>query len=147
MSEQPKLLPASEPKIARYMARGREVVDLLTNEVLCEFATPSRGLYQYVEALNIGDRRRSPLPEGSGNGSAAQVPPPLDQFTQRSLALTTEETEPMTLIERLRNPAWEGAPGGEPARLNIKQTRETMDEAADLIGALVAIIRMAGMRA
>lgn len=48
-------------------------------------------------------------------------------------------TKPMTLVERLRNPAWAGIPG-EPARLNIEQTRETMDEAADLIGALWALV-------
>lgn len=43
-------------------------------------------------------------------------------------------TEPMTLIEKLRNPAWESAdgPAGElPAVLNVEQTVATMTEAAE----------------
>lgn len=48
--------------------------------------------------------------------------------------------KPMTLIERLRNPAFED--GGA---LNIEQTRKAMDEAADTLGALMAIIKMANV--
>ncbi|MCC2649849.1 MAG: hypothetical protein K0R61_34 [Microvirga sp.] len=51
--------------------------------------------------------------------------------------------QPMTLVERLRNPSWESVPG-EDARLNIAQTRETMDEAADLISAITALLKFAG---
>lgn len=38
--------------------------------------------------------------------------------------------EPMTLIERLRAPAYEGEPG-EPVRLNVARTLADMREAAD----------------
>ncbi len=43
--------------------------------------------------------------------------------------------QPMTLVERLRNPAWNG-----DNVLDTEQTRETMEEAADLIGALWALV-------
>lgn len=46
----------------------------------------------------------------------------------------------MSLVERLRNPAWESGGEGEPARLNIEQTREAMEEAADVIGLIWAVI-------
>lgn len=49
----------------------------------------------------------------------------------------------MTLIERLRNPAWEADPNPDPrgashtpARLNIEQTRATMNAAADELESL-----------
>jgi hypothetical protein len=58
--------------------------------------------------------------------------------------MTTDTDEKaMTLIERLRNPAWESVPG-EDARLNIAQTREAMDDAADLIAAITALLIFAG---
>jgi len=47
--------------------------------------------------------------------------------------------EPMTLIERLRNPAWESdglMVEAKPARLNVEQTRRDMNEAADTIEGL-----------
>ncbi len=47
-------------------------------------------------------------------------------------------TEAMTLIERLRNPAWETNPNGGDALLNVAQTRATMDEAAKKIEELEA---------
>lgn len=50
----------------------------------------------------------------------------------------------MTLIERLRNPQWETNPNGGDALLNVKQTRADMEEAADLIGAIKALIIFAG---
>lgn len=49
--------------------------------------------------------------------------------------------EPMTLIERLRNPAWEsdGLPAeGKPAKLNVAQTCSAMDAAAREIDTLRA---------
>ncbi len=52
--------------------------------------------------------------------------------------------DPMTLIERLRNPAFETNPSGGDALLSVKQTRADMEEAADLIGAIKALIIMAG---
>lgn len=58
------------------------------------------------------------------------------------MTIDTDGT-PMTLIERLRNPAWESVPG-EEARLNVEQTRETMDDAADLIAAITALLKFAG---
>lgn len=58
--------------------------------------------------------------------------------------MTTDNTEKaMTLIERLRNPAWESVPG-EDARLNVEQTREAMDDAADLIAAITSLLKFAG---
>lgn len=45
----------------------------------------------------------------------------------------------MTLIERLRNPAWEsdgGITSEKPARLNVEQTRKDMAAAADEIESL-----------
>lgn len=44
--------------------------------------------------------------------------------------------EPMTLIEQLKNPAWEAEPG-QPARLNIEQTRKTMDKAAEALAQII----------
>ncbi len=47
-------------------------------------------------------------------------------------------TEPMTLIEKLRNPAWqsaEGPTGKLPATLNVEQTVATMNEAAERLEA------------
>jgi len=48
------------------------------------------------------------------------------------------ENDPMTLIERLRNPAWHGSgmTRGMPAELNVKQTVADMAEAADEIARL-----------
>jgi len=40
----------------------------------------------------------------------------------------------MTLVERLRNPAWES--DGSIARLNVERTLEDMRQAADVILAL-----------
>jgi hypothetical protein len=58
--------------------------------------------------------------------------------------MTTDTDEKcMTLIERLRNPAWECVPG-EDARLNVTQTREAMDDAADLIASITALLKFAG---
>lgn len=47
----------------------------------------------------------------------------------------------MTLIEKLRNPAWERDPAAAlnsqaPARLNVEQTIATMDDAANEIESL-----------
>ena len=42
----------------------------------------------------------------------------------------------MTLIERLRNPAWYSGGPGQDARLQVEQTRDDMREAADRIQAL-----------
>lgn len=53
-------------------------------------------------------------------------------------------TEKMTLMDRLKNPAWEHDATTGTAKLNIEQTRETMDEAADLIGAITALLKFAG---
>ncbi len=50
----------------------------------------------------------------------------------------------MSLIERLKNPAWVENPAGGDALLDTKQTRETMDEAADLLGAIKALLIFAG---
>lgn len=50
----------------------------------------------------------------------------------------------MTLVERLRNPAWIANPDGGEALLAVAQTRADMEEAADLISAIKALIIMAG---
>lgn len=42
-------------------------------------------------------------------------------------------SQKMTLVERLQNPAWESDGAGKPARLNIEQTRQAMTEAAEKI--------------
>jgi hypothetical protein len=47
--------------------------------------------------------------------------------------------EPMTLIERLRNPTWVGAPN-EPALLDVELTLSLMREAADKIAALTRVV-------
>lgn len=41
--------------------------------------------------------------------------------------------EPMTLIERLRNPQWVKAPGYSDAILHTERARKDMDEAATAI--------------
>ena len=48
----------------------------------------------------------------------------------------------MTLVERLRNPAWETRDysNGNDAALNVTQTRKTMDEAADAICVMLAAL-------
>ena len=51
--------------------------------------------------------------------------------------------EPMTLVERLRNPAWEHGAGERP-RLDVEQTRAAMSDAADLISAITALLKFAG---
>lgn len=59
--------------------------------------------------------------------------------------MTTDTDErAMTLIERLRNPAWETNPSGGDALLDVKQAREAMDDAADLIAAITALLKFAG---
>lgn len=46
-------------------------------------------------------------------------------------------TEPMTLIERLRNPQWVSGPDfNAPPQLDVEQTRDDMNEAADEIDRL-----------
>jgi hypothetical protein len=44
--------------------------------------------------------------------------------------------DPMTLIERLRNPAWYSRGPGQDARLQVEQTLNDMREAAGRIQAL-----------
>lgn len=53
--------------------------------------------------------------------------------------------EPMTLIERLRNPAWKSDSNRRESFLDAEQTLATMREAADTLGALMAIIKMANV--
>jgi hypothetical protein len=53
--------------------------------------------------------------------------------------------EPMTLIERLRNPAWKSDLDRSEPFLDAEQTLATMTEAADTLGALMAIIKMANV--
>ena len=50
----------------------------------------------------------------------------------------------MTLIERLRNPAWEQDATTRTAKLNIEQNRAAMDDAADVLAAIKAILIHAG---
>lgn len=51
--------------------------------------------------------------------------------------------DPMTLVERLRNPAYHGSglTRGKPADLDVKQTVADMAEAANEIDSLRAILR------
>ena len=49
--------------------------------------------------------------------------------------------EPMTLVERLRNPAWEHSGVLKPLRLNVGQTLAAMKEAADEIERAAAEIK------
>lgn len=51
----------------------------------------------------------------------------------------------MTLIEKLRNPAWESngsLTDNLPAKLHVEQTRDTMEEAADKIERLRLALEM-----
>ena len=52
--------------------------------------------------------------------------------------------DPMSLIERLRNPAWHGSglSRGQPAELDVKQTVADMAEAADTIDNLVKAAKL-----
>lgn len=62
-------------------------------------------------------------------------------------AIAEATTEPMTLIERLRNPAWEAdiapPPDRPVARLNSEQTLQVMQEAAAENEMLLAAIKAA----